>query len=457
MTLAMMVRRVLMLLVVNMWSRIVLLVECQPVSQCSSTSEHCMASVVSASTSQEDSPKDEEYVEALLLEASHEEARMSEVTLLQVGQSRISASITEKIHLNDTVARGPVGVVVSHAAPTAALKQESAEVFGSRRRTSSFSISPRRRSGSFSVSPRRRSFSVSPRRRSGAGFFSQRRRSVHGGHVVYHPIGVGYDHHVGFGYHPAYGAFGPHYFHGYSYTGMGFLEFICSLVLICVCCPCIFIMFGCVSCMEMLTSCFPCCFPRRLEFSEPSPFMCSYHSREAYPCQSQSRHRPIPLKANLSSGGVDIPFDVAKDFLAAVWNEYLNGVDSAVQVLFDELESRGFSPEIGRALEAEEQRFQVAADKQRVYDDLVARWRAEEVFSNGVAIPLDLAQAFLAAVEDEYLHGLDNAVGLFFDDLTVRGVLPDICRVLDEEEQFFQSSYDPEDAYNQLAVRWGMA
>lgn len=449
-----------MLLAMNLF-----LVECQPVPRCSSTSKHCMVSAVSPSTSQEDDQKDEEYVEALLLEASHEEARMSELTLLQVRQSTISASTIEKTHMNGTVARSLGGVVASHATLKSALKEESAEVFDSRRRTSSFSISPRRRS-SFSVSPRRRSgagisprrrsssFSVSPRRRSGVGFFSRRRRSVYAGHDGYHPIGVGYEHHFGFGYHPAYGTYGPHY--SGLYGGVGILEFIFGLVMMCFCCPVIFIMFGCVTCMEMLSSCFPCCFPRRLECSEPSPFMCEQHSPEAYPSQV-FRRRKIPLKPNLSSGGVDIPLDVAQDFLAAVRNEYLNGVDSAVQVLFDELESRGFPMEIGRALDAEEQRFQVATDKQSVYDDLVARWGAEEVFSNGVAIPLDLAQAFLAAVEDEYLRGIDNTVGLFFDDLNFRCASQDICRVLDEEEQRFQDSYDPLDAYNELVARWGMA
>lgn len=441
------------------------LIESRPVSQCSSTPAQ---SAVSAGNSQEARPKGEDYLEALLLEASDAEAGASEVTLLQMRQSKISASIIEKKHMNDTVARSPSSVVAPDSLPSAALREASAEVFGSRRRMGSFSMSPRRRSSSFSISPRRRSFSMSPRRRSGARFVSPRRRSVHAGHGGYHPEVIGYDHHLGFGYQPAYGEYGPHYFHGYSYNGGGILNFIIGLILMCVCCPVIFIIFGCVSCMQCLSSCFPCCFPRCHEFSDPywtaspppspGPTLYTPFLQSQGPDASQAlRHAPIALKAEVCSDEVAIPHDVARDFLVAVRDEYLNGVDCAVQVLFDELESRGFSAEIGRALDKEEQRFQHAAGKRAVYEDLVARWGAEEVLSNGVAIPLDLAQAFLTAIQDEYLNGLDHTVGLFFDDLTIRGVSQDICRVLDEEEQRFHNTFDRERTYHELALRWGMA
>lgn len=75
------------------------LIESRPVPQCSSPPAQ---SAVSAGNSQEARPEGEDYLEALLLEASDAEAGASDVTLLQMRQSKISASIIEKKHMNDT-------------------------------------------------------------------------------------------------------------------------------------------------------------------------------------------------------------------------------------------------------------------------------------------------------------------------------------------------------------------
>jgi len=82
--------------------------------------------------------------------------------------------------------------------------------------------------------------------------------------------------------------------------------------------------------------------------------------------------------------------------------------------------------------------------------------RPGQVYSRGVAIPPDVAQGFLVAVQDEYLNGEDSAVGRFFDLQESRGVSQQIGEALAAEEERFQSTGDRQAAYNDLASRWGM-
>lgn len=468
--------------------------QCQAraVTQCSSAGESCVTPALGESMIEQD-------LEDLLLQASEAEARMLEVSLLQSASMKPtrpqgSASAGQAVHAQDIVEISSNGTsTIDNSAEGAssrmskpfgvALDEVSGAVGADSRRRVRVS-SPRRRAPPRRrvSSPRRRAPPPSgtgfqsPRRRmvSGTDFNSPRRRSVYDSGGYQRPLNYGYhpyDPYYG-GYGPSYG-YGPGYYH-YHHWGFGiFGDVIFVVILLCCFGPLICMCCGCMCIYEALATCCPCCFPRPrkpaspLMVAEPELPRQQPRVRRLVPPPPVRRSGLGPSRSSATgdvySNGVAIPRDVARDFLAAVHDEYISGADQAVGRFFDDLESRGYSQQIGDALGQEESVFQNTGDKHRVYNDLASRWGTEpegSVYSNGVEIPIGVAEDFLAAVIAEYFEWRGNEVQRLFDELNSRGVAQQIGEALAQEEQLFQNAVDDFDrrrTYDNLASRWGMA